>query len=289
MLNVELGIRHINSSFIIQHSTFNTTPHSTFNIQHSTLPKMKFISWNVNGLRACVGKDFENQFKELDADFFCLQETKMQEGQLDLQFEGYESYWNYAEKKGYSGTAIYTKHKPLNVSYGMGVEEHDHEGRIITLEYDQFYLVTCYTPNSQTELKRLDYRMTWEDDFRKFLKSLDAKKPVIICGDLNVAHEEIDIKNPKTNRRNAGFTDEEREKMTVLLNDGFTDSFRYLHPDEVTYSWWSYRFKAREKNAGWRIDYFLVSDRIKEQITEAKIHTEIMGSDHCPIEVDLMF
>lgn len=295
MLNVELGIRHINSSFIIQHSTFNTTPHSTllpnstFNIQHSTLPKMKFISWNVNGLRACVGKDFENQFKELDADFFCLQETKMQEGQLDLQFEGYESYWNYAEKKGYSGTAIYTKHKPLNVSYGMGVEEHDHEGRIITLEYDQFYLVTCYTPNSQTELKRLDYRMTWEDDFRKFLKSLDAKKPVIICGDLNVAHEEIDIKNPKTNRRNAGFTDEEREKMTILLNDGFTDSFRYLHPDEVTYSWWSYRFKAREKNAGWRIDYFLVSDRIKEQITEAKIHTEIMGSDHCPVEVDLTF
>ena len=274
MLNVELGIRHINSSFIIQ---------------HSTLPKMKFISWNVNGLRACVGKDFENQFKELDADFFCLQETKMQEGQLDLQFEGYESYWNYAEKKGYSGTAIYTKHKPLNVSYGMGVEEHDHEGRIITLEYDRFYLVTCYTPNSQTELKRLDYRMTWEDDFRKFLKSLDAKKPVVICGDLNVAHEEIDIKNPKTNRRNAGFTDEEREKMTVLLNDGFTDSFRYLHPDEVTYSWWSYRFKAREKNAGWRIDYFLVSDRIKEQITEAKIHTEIMGSDHCPVEVDLTF
>ena len=288
MLNVELGIRHIDSSFNIQHSTLNTPP--PFNIQHSTLSqKMKFISWNVNGLRACVGKDFENQFKELDADFFCLQETKMQEGQLDLQFEGYESYWNYAEKKGYSGTAIYTKHKPLNVSYGMGVEEHDHEGRIITLEYDQFYLVTCYTPNSQTELKRLDYRMTWEDDFRKFLKSLDAKKPVIICGDLNVAHEEIDIKNPKTNRRNAGFTDEEREKMTILLNDGFTDSFRYLHPDEVTYSWWSYRFKAREKNAGWRIDYFLVSDRIKEQITEAKIHTEIMGSDHCPVEVDLAF
>ncbi len=283
MLNVKLGIRHSNWQF-------NIPPHSTFNIQHSTLlQKMKFISWNVNGLRACVGKDFENQFKELDADFFCLQETKMQEGQLNLQFEGYESYWNYAEKKGYSGTAIYTKHKPLNVSYGMGVEEHDHEGRIITLEYDQFYLVTCYTPNSQTELKRLDYRMTWEDDFRKFLKSLDAKKPVIICGDLNVAHEEIDIKNPKTNRRNAGFTDEEREKMTVLLNAGFTDSFRYLHPDEVTYSWWSYRFKAREKNAGWRIDYFLVSDRIKEQITEAKIHTEIMGSDHCPVEVDLTF
>lgn len=285
MLNVELGIRHSNWQFNIQHSTL--LPNSTFNIQH--YQKMKFISWNVNGLRACVGKDFENQFKELDADFFCLQETKMQEGQLDLQFEGYESYWNYAEKKGYSGTAIYTKHKPLNVSYGMGVEEHDHEGRIITLEYDRFYLVTCYTPNSQTELKRLDYRMTWEDDFRKFLKSLDAKKPVVICGDLNVAHEEIDIKNPKTNRRNAGFTDEEREKMTVLLNDGFTDSFRYLHPDEVTYSWWSYRFKAREKNAGWRIDYFLVSDRIKEQITEAKIHTEIMGSDHCPVEVDLTF
>ena len=283
MLNVELGIRHSNWQF-------NIPPHSTFNIQHSTLSqKMRFISWNVNGLRACVGKDFENQFKELDADFFCLQETKMQEGQLDLQFEGYESYWNYAEKKGYSGTAIYTKHKPLNVSYGMGVEEHDHEGRIITLEYDRFYLVTCYTPNSQTELKRLDYRMTWEDDFRKFLKSLDTKKPVVICGDLNVAHEEIDIKNPKTNRRNAGFTDEEREKMTVLLNDGFTDSFRYLHPDEVTYSWWSYRFKAREKNAGWRIDYFLVSDRIKELITEAKIHTEIMGSDHCPVEVDLTF
>ena len=288
MLNVELGIRHSNWQFNIQHSTLNTPP--PFNIQHSTLlQKMKFISWNVNGLRACVGKDFENQFKELDADFFCLQETKMQEGQLDLQFEGYESYWNYAEKKGYSGTAIYTKHKPLNVSYGMGAEEHDHEGRIITLEYDQFYLVTCYTPNSQTELKRLDYRMTWEDDFRRFLKSLDAKKPVVICGDLNVAHEEIDIKNPKTNRRNAGFTDEEREKMTVLLNDGFTDSFRYLHPDEVTYSWWSYRFKAREKNAGWRIDYFLVSNRIKEQITEAKIHTEIMGSDHCPVEVDLTF
>ena len=280
MLNVKLGIRHINSLFIIQHSTFN--------IQHSTLSKaMKFISWNVNGLRACVGKDFENQFKALDADFFCLQETKMQEGQLDLKFEGYESYWNYAEKKGYSGTAIYTRHQPLSVSYGMGVEEHDHEGRVITLEYDSFYLVTCYTPNSQTELKRLDYRMTWEDDFRKFLKALDAKKPVVVCGDLNVAHQEIDIKNPKTNRRNAGFTDEEREKMTDLLNDGFTDTFRYLHPEEVTYSWWSYRFKAREKNAGWRIDYFLVSDRLKEQITEAKIHTEIMGSDHCPVEVDL--
>ena len=248
---------------------------------------MKFISWNVNGLRACVGKDFEKQFKELDADFFCLQETKMQEGQLDLSFDGYESYWNYAEKKGYSGTAIYTKHKPLAVSYGMGVEEHDHEGRIITLEYEKFFLVTVYTPNSQNELRRLDYRMTWENDFRKFLKGLDAKKPVIVCGDMNVAHEEIDIKNPKTNRRNAGFTDEEREKMTELLNDGFIDTFRYKYPEQVTYSWWSYRFKAREKNAGWRIDYFLVSQRLKDQIEDAKIHTEIMGSDHCPVEVDL--
>lgn len=248
---------------------------------------MKFISWNVNGLRACVGKNFEEDFKKLDADFFCLQETKMQEGQLELHFEGYESYWNYAEKKGYSGTAIYTKHKPLGVSYGMGVEEHDHEGRIITLEYDNFYLATVYTPNSQTELKRLDYRMTWEDEFHKFLKNLDEKKPVIVCGDMNVAHEEIDIKNPKSNRRNAGFTDEEREKMTELLGDGFIDTFRYKHPEEVKYSWWSYRFKAREKNAGWRIDYFLVSDRIKDQIESAEIHTEIMGSDHCPVEVDL--
>lgn len=248
---------------------------------------MKFISWNVNGLRACVGKDFESQFKALDADFFCLQETKMQEGQLDLKFEGYESYWNYAEKKGYSGTAIYTKHKPLSVSYGMGIEEHDHEGRVITLEYEQFYLVTVYTPNSQNELKRLDYRMTWEEDFKKFLKQLDAKKPVIVCGDMNVAHEEIDIKNPKPNRRNAGFTDEEREKMTELLADGFIDTFRYKYPETVTYSWWSYRFKAREKNAGWRIDYFLVSERLKEKIEDAKIHTEVMGSDHCPVELDI--
>mgnify|MGYP000428859151 FL=1 len=248
---------------------------------------MKFISWNVNGLRACVGKDFENQFKELGADFFCLQETKMQEGQLDLTFEGYNSYWNYAEKKGYSGTAIYTKHQPLSVSYGMGVEEHDHEGRVITLEYEKFYLITVYTPNSQTELRRLDYRMTWEADFRKFLKNLDAKKPVIVCGDMNVAHEEIDIKNPKGNRKNAGFTDEEREKMTELLNDGFTDTFRYKYPEQVTYSWWSYRFKAREKNAGWRIDYFLVSDRLQTNIADAKIHTDIMGSDHCPVELDL--
>ena len=223
----------------------------------------------------------------MDADFFCLQETKMQEGQLDLTFEGYNSYWNYAEKKGYSGTAIYTKHQPLSVSYGMGVEEHDHEGRVITLEYEKFYLITVYTPNSQTELRRLDYRMTWEADFRKFLKNLDAKKPVIVCGDMNVAHEEIDIKNPKGNRRNAGFTDEEREKMTELLNDGFTDTFRYKYPEQVTYSWWSYRFKAREKNAGWRIDYFLVSDRLQTNIADAKIHTDIMGSDHCPVELDL--
>ena len=249
----------------------------------------KFISWNVNGLRACDKKGFREIFTRLDADFFSLQETKMQPGQLDMEFPGWHSYWNSAEKKGYSGTAVFCKEEPLNVTYGLGIEEHDHEGRVITLEMPDFFLVTVYVPNSQEELRRLDYRMTWEDDFRKFLKSLDAKKPVIICGDLNVAHEEIDIKNPKTNRRNAGFTDEEREKMTVLLNDGFTDSFRYLHPDEVTYSWWSYRFKAREKNAGWRIDYFLVSDRIKEQITEAKIHTEIMGSDHCPVEVDLTF
>ena len=248
---------------------------------------LKFISWNVNGLRACVGKNFEADFKALDADFFCLQETKMQEGQLDLTFEGYDSYWNYAEKKGYSGTAIYTKHKPLSVSYGMGIEKHDHEGRVITLEYEQFYLVTVYTPNSQNELKRLDYRMTWEEDFKKFLKQLDAKKPVIVCGDINVAHEEIDIKNPKTNRRNAGFTYEEREKMTELLADGFIDTFRYKYPETVTYSWWSYRFKAREKNAGWRIDYFLVSERLKEKIEDAKIHTEVMGSDHCPVELDI--
>lgn len=248
---------------------------------------MKLISWNVNGLRACLGKGFSDYFAQQDADFFCLQETKMQEGQLDLTFEGYNSYWNYAEKKGYSGTAIYTKHHPLSVSYGMGVEEHDHEGRVITLEYEKFYLITVYTPNSQTELRRLDYRMTWEADFRKFLKNLDAKKPVIVCGDMNVAHEEIDIKNPKGNRRNAGFTDEEREKMTELLNDGFTDTFRYKYPEQVTYSWWSYRFKAREKNAGWRIDYFLVSDRLQANIADAKIHTDIMGSDHCPVELDL--
>ena len=251
---------------------------------------MKFISWNVNGLRACVGKDFESQFKALDADFFSLQETKMQEGQLDLKFEGYESYWNYAEKKGYSGTAIYTRHQPLSVSYGMGVEEHDHEGRVITLEYDNFYLVTCYTPNSQNELKRLPYRMQWEDDFREYLKTLDAKKPVVLCGDLNVAHNEIDLKNPKTNRKNAGFSDEERAKMTELLCSGFTDTFRYFYPDaEGIYSWWSYRFKAREKNAGWRIDYFITSKRINDKLKKAAIHTDVLGSDHCPVEVDIEF
>lgn len=248
---------------------------------------MKFISWNVNGLRACVGKDFEESFKNLDADFFCLQETKMQEGQLDLQFEGYESYWNYADKKGYSGTAIYTKHHPISVHNGIDVDEHDHEGRVITLEYADFYLVTVYTPNSQNELKRLDYRMTWEEDFQKYIQQLDAQKPVIICGDMNVAHEEIDIKNPKTNRRNAGFTDEEREKMTEFLSKGFIDTFRSKYPEQVTYSWWSYRFHAREKNAGWRIDYFLISDRLKEKLEDASIHTEIMGSDHCPVELVL--
>ena len=249
--------------------------------------QMKFISWNVNGLRACVGKDFEQSFRQLDADFFCLQETKMQEGQLDLQFEGYTSYWNYAEKKGYSGTAIYTRHKPLSVTYGIGIDEHDHEGRVITLEMEDFYLVTVYTPNSQDGLRRLDYRMVWETDFLAYLKRLDSQKPVIVCGDLNVAHQEIDLKNPKTNRRNAGFTDEEREKMSILLDNGFTDTFRFLHPEEVTYSWWSYRFKAREKNAGWRIDYFLISDRLRPQLTGATIHTEILGSDHCPVELNL--
>ena len=249
---------------------------------------MKFISWNVNGLRACVGKDFEQSFRQLDADFFCLQETKMQEGQLDLQFEGYTSYWNYAEKKGYSGTAIYTRHKPLSVTYGIGIDEHDHEGRVITLEMEDFYLVTVYTPNSQDGLRRLDYRMVWETDFLAYLKRLDSLKPVIVCGDLNVAHQEIDLKNPKTNRRNAGFTDEEREKMSILLDNGFTDTFRFLHPEEVTYSWWSYRFKAREKNAGWRIDYFLISDRLRPQLTGATIHTEILGSDHCPVELNLL-
>ena len=248
---------------------------------------MKFISWNVNGLRACVGKDFEQQFKDLNADFFCLQETKMQAGQLDLSFPGYESYWNYADKKGYSGTAIYTKHKPLNVSYGIDIDEHDHEGRVITLEMEDFYLVTVYTPNSQDGLRRLDYRMKWEEDFQAYLHRLDAIKPVIVCGDMNVAHQEIDLKNPKTNHKNAGFTDEEREKMTQLLSNGFIDTFRSLYPEQVTYSWWSYRFRAREKNTGWRIDYFLISERLKDRLKDAKIHTEIMGSDHCPIEITL--
>lgn len=248
---------------------------------------MKFISWNVNGLRACVGKDFEQQFKDLDADFFCLQETKMQAGQLDLSFPGYESYWNYADKKGYSGTAIYTKHKPLSVTYGIDIDEHDHEGRVITLEMEDFYLVTVYTPNSQDGLRRLNYRMKWEDDFQAYLHKLDEKKPVIVCGDMNVAHQEIDLKNPKTNHKNAGFTDEEREKMTQLLSNGFIDTFRTLYPEQVTYSWWSYRFRAREKNTGWRIDYFLISERLKDRLEDAKIHTEIMGSDHCPVEIIL--
>lgn len=248
---------------------------------------MKFISWNVNGLRACVGKEFEQQFKDLDADFFCLQETKMQAGQLDLSFPGYESYWNYADKKGYSGTAIYTKHKPLSVTYGIDIDEHDHEGRVITLEMEDFYLVTVYTPNSQDGLRRLEYRMKWEDDFQAYLHKLDEKKPVIVCGDMNVAHQEIDLKNPKTNRKNAGFTDEEREKMTQLLSNGFIDTFRTLYPEQVTYSWWSYRFRAREKNTGWRIDYFLISERLKGRLEDAKIHTEIMGSDHCPVEIIL--
>ena len=248
---------------------------------------MKLISWNVNGLRACVGKDFEQQFKALNADFFCLQETKMQAGQLDISFPGYTSYWNYADKIGYSGTAIFTKHKPLDVSYGIGMDEHDHEGRVITLEMDDFYLVTVYTPNSQDGLRRLDYRMKWEKDFQDYLHRLDRKKPVVVCGDMNVAHEEIDIKNPKTNRRNAGFTDEEREKMTQLLDSGFIDTFRSLYPEQVTYSWWSYRFRARERNTGWRIDYFLISERLRDRLEDAKIHTEIMGSDHCPVEVDL--
>lgn len=248
---------------------------------------MKFISWNVNGLRACVGKGFEETFKALDADFFCLQETKMQAGQLDLQFDGYTSYWNYAEKKGYSGTAIYTKHTPINVTYGIGIDMHDHEGRVITLEMSDFFLVTVYTPNSQDELRRLDYRMEWEDAFRAYLLQLDARKPVIVCGDMNVAHEEIDLKNPKTNRRNPGFTDEEREKMTTLLTNGFTDTFRLMYPEQITYSWWSYRFHAREKNTGWRIDYFLMSDRLKDRLEDARIHTDILGSDHCPVELTL--
>lgn len=277
---------------------------------------MKFISWNVNGLRSCVqvkykkerdksplldesgqpcveSEGFEAYFNQLDADFFCLQETKLQAGQIDLKFPGYESYWNYADKKGYSGTAIFTRHHPLNVNYGLDIDIHDHEGRVVTLEMEKFFLVCVYTPNSQETPKgenkprRLPYRMQWEDDFQTYLHKLDARKPVIVCGDMNVAHEEIDIKNPSTNHHNAGFTDEERARMTELLDHGFTDSFRFLHPKDITYSWWSYRFHAREKNAGWRIDYFLVSDRLRPAMQEALIHTDIYGSDHCPVELDL--
>ena len=246
----------------------------------------KFISWNVTGLRACMGKGFMDFFNEIDADIFCVQETKLQDGQIDLDLPGYHQYWNYAENKGYSGTAMFTKQEPISVAYGIGIEEHDHEGRVITAEFDSFYAVTCYTPNSQNELRRLDYRMTWEDAFLDYLKKLNEKKPVVLCGDLNVAHKEIDLKNPKTNRKNAGFTDEEREKMTVLLDSGFTDTYRHFYPDtEGVYSWWSYRFKAREKNAGWRIDYFITSKSIDDKLTDAKIHTEVFGSDHCPIEL----
>lgn len=249
---------------------------------------MKFISWNVNGLRACMGKGFEDSFLGLDADFFALQETKMQAGQLDLEYPGYESFWNYAERKGYSGTAVFTKHHPLSVAYGIGQHEHDREGRVITLEMPGFFFVNVYVPNSQDELARLDYRMRWEDDFRKYLLDLDSRKPVIVCGDLNVAHKEIDLKNPKANRRNAGFTDEERGKFSVLLESGFIDTFRHFHPDgQGQYSWWSYRFRAREKNAGWRIDYFLASHRLENRLVSASIHQEIMGSDHCPVELVL--
>lgn len=248
---------------------------------------MKLISWNVNGLRACAGKGFGESFKALDADVVCLQETKMQAGQLDLEFDGYESYWNYADKKGYSGTAIYTRIKPLSVSNDIGIDEHDHEGRVITMEFDDFYLVCVYVPNAQDELKRLTYRMKWEDDFRSYVSGLAEKKGVVICGDLNVAHNDIDIKNPASNRHNAGFTDEERGKFNALLDAGFVDSWRMLNPDTVKYSWWSYRFKARERNAGWRIDYFIVSESMKNRISGAEIHNEIFGSDHCPVELDL--
>ena len=249
---------------------------------------MKLISWNVNGLRACVKKGFLEYFNEVDADIFCRQESKLQEGQIDLDLPGYYQYWNYAVKKGYSGTAVFTKKKPLSVTYGMGIEEHDNEGRIITAEFEEFYLVTVYTPNSQNELARLDYRCKWEDDFLAYLKNLEKTKPVVVCGDMNVAHNEIDLKNPKTNRKNAGFTDEEREKFSNLLNAGFIDTFRYFHPDlEQVYSWWSYRFKAREKNAGWRIDYFCVSSSLEKYLSSADIHTEVLGSDHCPVELQL--
>lgn len=266
-------------------------------VKHPSLREglLRLISWNVNGLRACVGKGFEDAFNTLDADFFCLQETKMQAGQLDLQFMGYQSYWNYADKKGYSGTAIYTRHTPLSVAYGIGIDEHDHEGRVITLEMEDFYLVTCYTPNSQDGLKRLDYRMRWEKDFQAYIRKLDEKKPVIVCGDLNVAHEDIDLKNPKSNRKNAGFSDDERRMMSQFIGQGFElehcqglcggfiDTFRYLYPEQETYSWWSYRFQAREKNAGWRIDYFIISERLKDRLKDATIHTDIYGSDHCPV------
>lgn len=251
---------------------------------------MKLISWNVNGLRACVSKNFMEDFHKLDADIFCLQETKLQEGQISLDLPGYEQYWNSAIKKGYSGTAIFTKIPPLSVTYGMGIEEHDKEGRIITLEFEKFYMITVYTPNSKQELERLDYRMTWEDDFRKFLLEKRKIKPVIVCGDLNVAHEEIDLKNPKTNHHNAGFTNEERQKMTELLDSGFIDTFRFFYPNQTDiYSWWSYRFQARQKNAGWRIDYFIVSEELKDHLKDAKIHTDIFGSDHCPVELDIEF
>lgn len=251
---------------------------------------MKLISWNVNGIRACVQKGFLDFFKEVDADIFCIQESKLQEGQIELDLEGYHQYWNYAKKKGYSGTAIFTKQEPIEVTYGLGIEEHDQEGRVITLEFEQFYMVTVYTPNSQNELARLPYRMEWEEAFKDYLKKLDEKKPVIVCGDLNVAHKEIDLKNPKTNKKNAGFTIEERTKFSELLENGFTDTFRYFYPDlEEIYSWWSYRFKAREKNAGWRIDYFLTSSSLDERLVGAKIHTEVLGSDHCPVELEISF
>jgi len=251
---------------------------------------MKLISWNVNGIRACVQKGFEEFFKEINADIFCIQESKMQEGQLELSIDGYYQYWNYAEKKGYSGTAIFSKEKALSVANGMGIEEHDKEGRVITLEFDKFYMVTVYTPNSKRELERLEYRMVWEDAFKGYLKKLEEKKPVIVCGDMNVAHQEIDLKNPKTNHKNAGFTDEEREKFTKLLEAGFIDTFRYFYPDQTDiYSWWSYMFHAREKNAGWRIDYFLTSESLKDRLQDAKIHTEVFGSDHCPVELDILF
>lgn len=248
---------------------------------------MRFITWNVNGLRACVGKGFSEYFASADADFFCIQESKMQEGQLELDTPGYLQFWNYAEKKGYSGTAILTRREPLDVKLGMGIDEHDHEGRLVTLEYPSFFLTTVYTPNAQEGLKRLDYRMRWEDDFRSWLTGMAAKKPVIVCGDMNVAHEEIDLKNPKTNHKNAGFSDEERAKFSELLSAGFADAYRRLYPDKVEYSWWSYRFKAREKNAGWRIDYFLVSEGLMDQVEDVKIHSEVFGSDHCPVELEL--